>query len=98
MTLRVPGIYLALALLFLMQRERPGLTTRAGLEIFAGSVCACVTSLAWVQITDGTDMGRFLAIILGIFVAAFCLAATPRPPPFSPFPLYRFLHLSHCHP
>ncbi len=34
MTLRVPGISLAMALLFLLQRERPGLSLRSSLNIF----------------------------------------------------------------
>jgi hypothetical protein len=73
MTLRVPGMELAVALLFLMQRERPGLTLRAGIEIFAAAVIACGLSFLWVQATDGTEVARFLGIVTSILhVAKFC--------------------------
>lgn len=94
MTLRIPGIDLALPLLFLMQRERPGLTFRVGLEMFGASVAAGVTSLAWVQVTDATDVGRFFGIVLGIAIASFCMATTTRPLFFSIFAFYGFLDLA----
>ncbi len=94
MTLRVPGISLALALLFLLQRERPGLSLRSGLNIFGGAALACASSLLWVQLTDGTDVARFLGLILGIFVAAFGMSATTYPLLFTIFGFYGFVDLS----
>ena len=94
MTLRVPGISLALALLFLLQRERPGLTLRSSSHIFSGAVMACVASLFWVQITDGTDVARFLGVAGGIFLAGFGMSATTFPLFFTIFGFYGFLDLS----
>ena len=94
MTLRVPGISLALALLFLMQRERPGLTLRVALQILSGAAVACGASLLWVQLTDGTDVARFLGVALGIFVASFCIAATRLPLFWTIFAFYGFVDLS----
>jgi multidrug resistance protein MdtO len=94
MTLRVPGISLALALLFLLQRERPGLTLRSALHILGGAVIATAAALFWVQLTDGTDVARFLGVVLGIFVAAFCMATTTLPLFFTIFGFYGFVGLS----
>ena len=94
MTLRVPGISLALALLFLLQRERPGVTLRSGLQILGGAATACAASLFWVQLTDGTDVARFLGVLLGIFVASFCMAATTFPLFFTIFGFYGFVDLA----
>src|ERR1700679_3971036 len=79
MTLRVQGISLSRALLFLMQRERPSLSFRVGLKIFTGSAVACATSLAWVHATDGNDVARFFGIVLGILIASFLMSATRIP-------------------
>lgn len=94
MTLRVPGISLALALIFLLQRERPSLTLRSGLQILGGCAFACTATLLWVQLTDGTEVARFLGILLGIFVAGFCMAATRYPLFFTIFGFYGFVNLS----
>jgi len=94
LTLRVPGISLALALLFLMQRERPGLTLRVGIQIFAGAVLAGAASLFWVQITDSTEVMRFLGVVIGVFIAAFCMVATTIPLFWTIFGFYGFLDLS----
>ncbi len=94
MTLRVPGISLALALLFLMQRERPGLTLRVGLEIFGGALLACASTLVWVQLTDGTETARFLGMMLGIFTASFCMAGSTFPLLFTIFGFYGFVDLA----
>ncbi len=94
MTLRVPGISLALALLFLMQRERPGLTLRVGLDILGGAALACVGSLVWVQMTDGTETARFLGIVLCSFVSAFCMAGTTSPLLFTIVGFYGFVDLA----
>ncbi|CAN5634093.1 hypothetical protein BH10ACI4_BH10ACI4_06610 [soil metagenome] len=94
MTLRIPGISLALALLFLLQRERPGLTLRSALQIFGGALLACAAAFTWVQLTDGTEFARFFGIVLGIFIASFCMAATRIPVLFTIFGFYGFLDLS----
>jgi multidrug resistance protein MdtO len=94
MTWRVPGFSLALALLFLLQRERPGLTFRSSLQILGGAIAASVFSLLWVQITDGNDVARFIGIAGGIFVAGFCMASTSLPLLFTIFSFYWFLDLS----
>ncbi len=91
MLLASPSLW---SLLFLMQRERPGLTRRAGLQILSGAAIACVASFAWVQLTDGTEVARFLGVVLGIFVAAFCMVATTMPLLFTIFGFYWFLDLS----
>jgi hypothetical protein len=65
MTLRIPGIALALSLLFLLQRERPGLTLRSAAQILGGGATACAATLFWVQITDGTDFARTSASFSG---------------------------------
>ena len=94
MTLRVPGMSLALALLYLMQRERPGLTLRIGLQIFLGSVIACLGSLLWVQLSDGVESARFLGLTVGIFVAAFCMVATTIPLFWTIVGFYGFVNLA----
>lgn len=94
MTLRVPGISLALALLFLMQRERPGLTLRVALQIFSGAVVACTLTFFWVQITDGSEVMRFLGIVIGVFVAAFCMASTTIPLFWTIFGFYGLVDLT----
>jgi multidrug resistance protein MdtO len=94
MTLRVPGIALALALLYLMQRERPGHTLRVGLQIFAGAVVACIGSIFWVQLTDGTDVARFLGVLLCIFISAFCMAGTTIPLFWTITAFYGFVDLA----
>lgn len=94
MTLRVPGISLALALLFLMQRERPGLTFRVGMQIFLGAATACAASFLWVQATDGTDVARFLGMMIMVFVASFCMTATTTPLFWTIFGFYGFVDLS----
>jgi multidrug resistance protein MdtO len=94
MMLRVPGISLALALLFLTQRERPGLTLRSGLQIVGGASFAYVASVAWVQMTDDTEAARFLGVVLEIFVAAFCMSTTTIPLFFTIFGFYGFLNLA----
>src|SRR5580658_722502 len=94
MTLRVQGISLALALLFLMRRERTSLSFRVGLEIFTGSAVACATSLAWVHVTDGNDVARFFGIVLGILIASFLMSATRMPLFWTIFAFYWFVDLS----
>jgi multidrug resistance protein MdtO len=94
MTWRVPGISLALALLFLLQRERPGLTLRSSLHILGGAALALCTSLLWVQLTDGSEVARFLGVVGGIFIAAFCMAGTSLPLLFTIFGFYWFVDLS----
>jgi multidrug resistance protein MdtO len=94
MTLRVPGIALALSLLFLLQRDRPGLTLRSAVQMLGGAATACATILFWVQLTDGTDTARFLGLVLGIFVAAFGMASTSLPLFFTMFGFYGFIDLA----
>jgi multidrug resistance protein MdtO len=94
MTLRTPGIALALALLFLSQRERPGLTLRNCIHITLGSALALALSLVFVQLTDGGEVARFLGTALGIFAAAFCMVATTEPLFFTIFSFYWFLDLA----
>src|SRR5271154_3002503 len=79
MTLRVHGIGLALSLLFLMQRERPGVTLRSALQLLGGGIAACAATLLWVQFTDGVEIARYLGLILGIFLAAFGMGTTSLP-------------------
>jgi multidrug resistance protein MdtO len=93
MTLRVPGIALALSLLFLLQRERPGVTLRSALQILCGCAAACAATLFWVQLTDGTEISRYLGIILGIFIAAFGMGTTSLPLFFTIFGFYGFVDL-----
>jgi multidrug resistance protein MdtO len=94
MTLRVPGIALALSLLFLLQRDRPGLTLRSAAQMLGGAATACVASLFWVQITDGTEVARYLGFVVGIFFAAFGMANTSLPLFFTMFGFYGFLDLA----
>jgi multidrug resistance protein MdtO len=94
MTLRVPGVALALALLFLLQRERPSLTFRLGLQILAGAALSCAASLFWVQLTDGSEVARFLGILLLIFVAVFCMESTTLPLFWTITAFYGFLDLA----
>jgi len=94
MTLRVPGIALALSLLFLLQRDRPGLTLRSATQMLGGAATACATTLWWVQITDGTEVARYLGFVLGIFVAAFGMANTSLPLFFTMFGFYGFIDLA----
>jgi multidrug resistance protein MdtO len=94
MTLRIPGIALALSLLFLLQRERPGFTLRSAAQILGGGATACAATLFWVQITDGTDFARYLGLILGIFIAAFGMATSTLPLFFTLFGFYGFVDLA----
>jgi multidrug resistance protein MdtO len=93
MTLRVPGIGLALSLLFLLQRERPGVTLRSALQILAGCIAAFATTLFWVQLTDGTEVARYLGLTLGIFIAAFGMGTTSLPLVFTLFGFYGYVDL-----
>ncbi len=95
MTLRVPSISLSLALLFLMQRERPSLTLKTGIQIFSGSIAAFLITAAWAQITDGTEVARFFLVIVGAFVAAFCMLATRTPLFWTIFGFYGFINTSY---
>jgi multidrug resistance protein MdtO len=94
MMLRVPGIALALSLLFLLQRDRPGPTLRSAVQMLSGAATACAAILFWVQLTDGTEIARFLGLILGIFVAAFGMASTSLPLFFTMFGFYGFIDLA----
>ena len=94
MTLRVPGISLAGALLFLMQRERPGLTLRVGVQILGGCAAAAAMSLLWVQLTDGSEVARFLGLVVGVFLSAFCMAGTTTPLFWTIFGFYGFVDLA----
>ena len=93
-SLRVPGIGLALALILLLQRESPGVTIRNILQIFSGAVLACIVCLVWVQLTDGTEVFRFIGFVLGVFVAGFCMAGTRLPLLFTIFGFYGFVDLA----
>ncbi|SNS72703.1 multidrug resistance protein MdtO [Granulicella rosea] len=93
-TLRVNGISLALALIFLLQREHPGLTLRSALQLLGGAVVALGLALVWVQFTDGVEVARFLGVAIGVFCAAFGMAATRYPLFFTIFGFYGFLDLS----
>jgi hypothetical protein len=94
MTLRVPGMELAVPLLFLMQRERPVLTLRAGVEVFTAAVAACALGLLWVQVTDGSAMARFLGILFSTFIAAFCVVSTRIPLFWILYGFYEFIDLA----
>lgn len=94
MTLRVPGMELAVPLLFLMQRERPGLTLRAGLEVFTAAVIACALCFLWVQVTDGTDGARFLGIVISTLIAAYCAVSTTIPLFWILYGFYEFIDLA----
>jgi multidrug resistance protein MdtO len=94
MTLRVPGIALGLAALLLLQRERPGITMRSALQMIGGVALACAVSLFWVQLTDGTEVARFLGVVLAIFLAAFGAATTNIPQFFTFFGFYGFICLA----
>jgi multidrug resistance protein MdtO len=94
MTLRVPGIALALSLLFLLQRDRPGMTLRSAAQMLGGAATACAATLCWVQFTDGTEVARYLGLVLGIFVAAFGMANTSLPLFFTIFGFYGFVDLA----
>jgi multidrug resistance protein MdtO len=94
MTLRVPGIALALALLFQLQRDRPGITLRSAAQMLVGAAAACVATILWTQLTDGTDTARYIGLILGIFLAAFGMATTSIPSCFSMFGFYGFVDLA----
>lgn len=93
-SLRVPGIGLALALILLLQRESPGVTIRNILQIFSGAVLACIACLVWVQLTDGTEVFRFIGFVLGVFIAGFCMASTRLPLLFTIFGFYGFVDLA----
>jgi multidrug resistance protein MdtO len=93
MTLHVPGIGLALSLLFLLQRERPGVTLRSAVQILSGCIAACAATLFWVQLTDGTEIARYLGIVIGIFIAAFGMGTTSLPLFFTLFGFYGYVDL-----
>jgi multidrug resistance protein MdtO len=93
MTLRVPGIGLALSLLFLLQRDRPGVTLRSAVEMLSGCITACAATLFWVQLTDGTEVARYLGIVIGIFIAAFGMGTTSLPLFFTLFGFYGYVFL-----
>ncbi|MDE1156490.1 MAG: FUSC family protein [Acidobacteriaceae bacterium] len=93
-TLRVPSISLSAALLLLIQRERPGLMLKAGIQVLLGCALASAASLTWVQATDGTAAARFLGVLLGIFIAAFCMAGTTLPLFWTIFGFYGFVDLA----
>jgi len=95
MTLQLPGFSLSAALLLLMQRERPGLTLRAGLQILAGCALAAAASILWVQLTDGGEVARLLGIALCVFVSAFCMVASTLPMLWTIFGFYGFLDLAY---
>lgn len=95
MTLRMPGFSLSAALLLLMQRERPGLTLRTGLQILAGCAGAAVMSNVWVQLTDGTETARFLGVALCVFLSAFCMAASTMPLLWTIFGFFGFVDLAY---
>jgi multidrug resistance protein MdtO len=94
MSLQVPGIALALSILFLLHRDRPGLTLSSALQILSGVATACATTLFWVQLTDGTEVARFLGVVLGIFIAALGMASTSIPLFFTMFGFYGFIDLA----
>ena len=94
MTLRVPGIALALALLFQLQRDRPGMTLRSAAQMLLGAAVACLATIFWTQLTDGTDTARYIGLILGIFIAALGMATTTIPLCFSMFGFYGFVDLA----
>ncbi len=62
--------------------------------MFCGASLACACSLLWVQLTDGTDVARFLGMMLGIFISAFGMSATTFPLLFTIFGFYGFVDLS----
>ena len=93
MTLRVPGIGLALSLLFLLQRDRPGVTLRSAVQMLSGCIAACAATLLWVQFTDGTEVARYLGIVIGIFIAAFGMGTTSLPLFFTLFGFYGYVFL-----
>lgn len=95
MTLQLPGFSLSAALLLLMQRERPGLTLRAGLQILAGCALAAGASIVWVQLTDGVEVARFLGVALCVFVSAFCMTASTLPMLWTIFGFYGFVDLAY---
>jgi multidrug resistance protein MdtO len=94
MTLRVPGIGLALALLFQLQRDRPGMTLRSAAQMLLGAATACAATIFWAQLTDGTDFARYIGLILGILLAALGMATTTIPLCFSMFGFYGFVDLA----
>ncbi|MEK6398527.1 MAG: FUSC family protein, partial [Terriglobus sp.] len=91
---RVPGIGLALALILLLQRESPGMTLRSILQIFGGAAAATAVCFVWVQVTDGTEVFRFLGFVLAVFCAGFCMVATRIPTFFTMFGFYGFVALA----
>lgn len=91
---RVPGIGLALALVLLLQRESPGMTLRSIVQIFGGAAVATAVCFVWVQVTDGTEVFRFLGFVLAVFCAGFCMAATRTPLFFTMFGFYGFVALA----
>ena len=93
-TLRISGIALAVALLFLMQRERPALTLRIAFEMLLGAAASSIAALLWVQFTDGTAEGRFLGIVLGIFLSAFCMNTARWPIFWTIFGFFGFVTLA----
>ncbi|MGO4518419.1 FUSC family protein [Terriglobus sp. 2YAB30_2] len=95
MTLQLPGFSLSAALLLLMQRERPGLTLRTGLQILAGCALAAIASLVWVQLTDGNEVARFLGVALCVFASAFCMVASTLPMLWTIFGFYGFVDLAY---
>jgi hypothetical protein len=80
MTLHVPGIGLALAL-------------RSAVQILSGCIAACAATLFWVQLTDGTEIARYLGIVIGIFIAAFGMGTTSLPLFFTLFGFYGYVDL-----
>ncbi|SDF41688.1 multidrug resistance protein MdtO [Terriglobus roseus] len=93
-TLRVPGIGLALALILLLQRESPGITLLHTVQMFGGAATASLACFVWVQVTDGTEVFRFIGFLLLVFFAGFCMTATRVPLFFTIFGFYGFVALS----
>jgi multidrug resistance protein MdtO len=93
-TLRVPGIGLALALILMLQRESPGVTLRNAFQIWGGAAASSLACFVWVQMTDGTEVFRFLGFLLLVSFSGFCMTATRVPLFFTIFGFYGFVALS----
>lgn len=94
MTLRVAGLELSVALFFLIMRESPGLTLNAAIEMFASAVLALAFTTLLVQISDGSEVVRFFAVLIVIFVSALCAVSTTMPLFWIIAGFYGFINIS----
>lgn len=79
MALQLPFASLGLYYIFLVVRESPAVSVRAGVMAILTLVLAVAAELAVIVITDNDPMGRLLSVGIVAFVAGTLMAASTMP-------------------